>query len=261
MYYVNGIHAVADTLYSSVEIQQIFSHPGDSPDLGPPPVAHFDAEDPIKFDPPKQVASGETPVSQVDQQDDVEPSENTNFETRRRRRDSSRIEIRRIPVFESPPTKREEQGSRILNDSDRPRVGAKRKLSASEEEDVAKQTVKLTADDFKFSRRPSSKNEANAVDSGTQAKSEISKRKILGTSKFISALMLHAILTFSPRICQHISKKASEVNFAGIQTQREGQRRCTRTKNRADLEQATKTVAVSIDRFTKTADNSQRGTD
>ena len=62
----------------------IFTDPAnttDSPDLGPPPVAHFDEGDPIKFDATQKLS----PESVEDSQ----PKLSTNLETRKRRRESS----------------------------------------------------------------------------------------------------------------------------------------------------------------------------
>ena len=62
----------------------IFADPAnttDSPDLGPPPVAHFDEGDPIKFD-----ATQKSPPESVE---DAQPKLSANLETRKRRRESS----------------------------------------------------------------------------------------------------------------------------------------------------------------------------
>ena len=62
----------------------IFTDPAnitDSPDLGPPPVAHFDEGDPIKFD--------ATQKPSPESVEDAQPKLSTNLETRKRRRESS----------------------------------------------------------------------------------------------------------------------------------------------------------------------------
>ena len=62
----------------------IFADPAnttDSPDLGPPPVAHFDEGDPIKFDATQRLSPEST--------EDAPQRLSVNLETRKRRRESS----------------------------------------------------------------------------------------------------------------------------------------------------------------------------
>lgn len=62
----------------------IFTDPAnttDSPDLGPPPIAHFDEGDPIKFDATQKLSHESV--------EDARPKLPTNLETRKRRRESS----------------------------------------------------------------------------------------------------------------------------------------------------------------------------
>ena len=62
----------------------IFTDPAnitDSPDLGPPPVAHFDEGDPIKFDATQKLSPESV--------EDAQPKLSTNLETRKRRRESA----------------------------------------------------------------------------------------------------------------------------------------------------------------------------
>ena len=62
----------------------IFADPAnttDSPDLGPPPVAHFDEGDPIKFDATQRLSPEST--------EDGQQKLSANLETRKRRRESS----------------------------------------------------------------------------------------------------------------------------------------------------------------------------
>ena len=58
----------------------------DSPDLGPPPVAHFDEGDPIKFDPTQELSPGE---GVADGTEEAQPKLSANLETRKKRRESS----------------------------------------------------------------------------------------------------------------------------------------------------------------------------
>ncbi|KAH0337153.1 hypothetical protein KCU81_g8182, partial [Aureobasidium melanogenum] len=127
---------------------RLSNHSNPSPDIGPPPIVHFDNEDPIKFDP----LSTEIDQPDYDEQDDNPTSDHeslpanlsVNLETRRKRKDS-KLQLRRSSLL--PPN---------LDDDEQPqltRTSAKRKLSMRDVEDeVEKRVVK---DDFKFSRRSS----------------------------------------------------------------------------------------------------------
>ncbi|KAL8798699.1 MAG: hypothetical protein Q9182_006450 [Xanthomendoza sp. 2 TL-2023] len=99
--------------------------PADSPDLGPPPVAHFDTDDPIEFqcDPqthPKLQGEG-----------DFNPAGFANLETRRKRRESSQrgghtmTEAVGMQIEETPPSSQLKPGHALKS-------GPKRKFSARE---------------------------------------------------------------------------------------------------------------------------------
>ncbi|GAB7365224.1 hypothetical protein MBLNU230_g6310t1 [Neophaeotheca triangularis] len=111
----------------------------ESPDLGPPPVAHFDVEgDPIKFDArrqPSDVGEEELPASL-----------SVNLETRKKRKDGQpKPEIRRSSILPQSPNKN-------ANNEPAPtlRTGAKRKLADREPE---KATKPQSQGDFTFSRK------------------------------------------------------------------------------------------------------------
>ena len=76
-------------MFSAEELLEIIADPAnitDSPDLGPPPVAHFDQGDPIKFDPtPGEVLGPAPPVVA----EEAPQKLSANLETRKRRRESS----------------------------------------------------------------------------------------------------------------------------------------------------------------------------
>ncbi|KKY14508.1 putative shugoshin [Diplodia seriata] len=122
----------------------------DSPDLGPPPVAHFTDEDPIKFDPKPANEDGNDDMD-VDQKDEeVLPATiSINLETRRKRRDSSKLDLRKMSVFQSS----EEVNKEVSNDQEPSKAGRKRKLSATAEETNGDAGDKDYRDDFRFSRR------------------------------------------------------------------------------------------------------------
>ena len=126
----------------SQELQNLVGNVGDlseSPDLGPPPVAHFDVPDPIKFDP--------QPVEEekhFTMEADSEPVMNMiNLETRRKRRTSAFLENVSSVQPEPAPSQPAEGDATA-------KVGAKRKLDIRDDSDVSKSTK---PDDFAFQRR------------------------------------------------------------------------------------------------------------
>jgi hypothetical protein len=130
-------------------IVRLSDHSNPSPDIGPPPVVHFDNEDPIKFDP----LCTEADQADYAEHDDQPTSDNdkslptklsVNLETRRKRRDS-KVQLHRSSLL--PPD---------LDEDDQPqltRTSAKRKLSVRDVEDDGEK--RIVKDDFKFSRRSS----------------------------------------------------------------------------------------------------------
>ena len=76
-------------MYSAEELLGIFADPTnttDSPDLGPPPVAHFDEGDPIKFDPTHELSPRKVSAESTEE---TQPKLSANLETRKKRRESS----------------------------------------------------------------------------------------------------------------------------------------------------------------------------
>ncbi|KAI4719875.1 hypothetical protein E4T48_03926 [Aureobasidium sp. EXF-10727] len=127
---------------------RVSAHSNPSPDIGPPPVVHFDNEDPIKFD-PLAADNEHTDYPEHNEQttsdhESLPTNLSVNLETRRKRKDS-KVQLRRSSLL-SPD----------LDDDEQPqltRTSAKRKLSMRDvEDDAEKRAVK---DDFKFSRRSS----------------------------------------------------------------------------------------------------------
>ena len=150
---------VEDKLYprrtlEPLEIQNLVHAEGntnesESPDLGPPPIAHFDVADPIDFKPHKQ-PKNESP--EAGDEDVVQlPS---NLETRRKRRTSSLL---RDMTAEEAMSESEDKDKPSLFKS-----GAKRKLDVSELYDNAPQaTSESEAEDFVFQRRAALKAASN----------------------------------------------------------------------------------------------------
>ncbi|TKA83486.1 hypothetical protein B0A55_00557 [Friedmanniomyces simplex] len=115
----------------------------ESPDLGPPPVAHFDYEDPIK----QLSLSAKEPSTETAEEEDEElpASLSVNLETRRRRKDGHpKLDIRRHSIISQSPTKIDSEPSTIL------RTGAKRKLA---DRDLEKTIIPPAKGDFTFSRK------------------------------------------------------------------------------------------------------------
>ena len=156
----------------------------ESPDLGPPPVAHFEVPDPVKFDADtRNLPSG-------DEQDVVQlPS---TLEKRRRRRTSALLQDmpREAEQSVQPP---ESPIGLLL------KAGAKRKLDASElEEPIVKSSP--VADDFVFQRkqdtgsgkkpsrftRPPGKETENASAATATATAIASPRKVLEPRKILA---------------------------------------------------------------------------
>ena len=116
-----------------------------SPDLGPPPVAHFDCEDPVKNASPLGNKMSPVKPASTGEEDLLPASLSVNLETRRKRKDSaSRLEIRRHSLLPQSPEKTEGEPPTIL------RTGAKRKLADRENDRPIKPPSK---GDFTFSRK------------------------------------------------------------------------------------------------------------
>ncbi|KAL8910158.1 MAG: hypothetical protein Q9171_004536 [Xanthocarpia ochracea] len=160
--------------------------PADSPDLGPPPIAHFDAGDPIKFDANQQDTL--MPV-RVEKEGDLNPALFANLETRRKRRESS--QLRDSTTFE--PSDMPTSQGKELGDHIRPRYamksGAKRKFTAREEEEQVEDATAPEADNFLYNR------------STIVAQSDIEGGTKLGSSQ--------------------LEKQAVQAKFEGFTTQRD----------------------------------------
>ncbi|KAL1612473.1 hypothetical protein SLS60_000700 [Paraconiothyrium brasiliense] len=128
------------------ELQDILDAPdSQSPDIGPPPVSHFDIEEPIAF---KHSPSADEQCDMAcDGEEVVLPM---NIEPRRKRRESG-PRMRRMSLFESP---REEPEEKHQEDSQEVpektvRTGAKRKFSVQEDDNQSQPQ----AEPFHFNRR------------------------------------------------------------------------------------------------------------
>ncbi|PVH93413.1 hypothetical protein DM02DRAFT_227961 [Periconia macrospinosa] len=122
------------------ELQDILAaRDSQSPDIGPPPISRFDDQEPIAFNP--SGSPGERPAQLVEDQAPALPA---TLETRRKRRESGpRLDVCRVPMFESPPDDAEKPSAAAV------RVGSKRKFSVQEDEEKARPPT----ESFRFSRR------------------------------------------------------------------------------------------------------------
>ncbi|KAH0543871.1 hypothetical protein FGG08_001910 [Glutinoglossum americanum] len=158
--FVICIKYVANSVTSSNEPYQSTSDPASAPDsslspeIGPPPIAHFE-EEPVKFDPNRRV-NVESMLG-TDIGDGIGTYQPVNPEKRKIRRDSAKLsEILRS-------TEAHQDGQRQLSvienqmvdvDASQPlRTGAKRKLSARDEDEKPEKNRPIDFDDFKFNRR------------------------------------------------------------------------------------------------------------
>ena len=125
----------------------------DSPELGPPPVVHFDYEGPVKLGIPTENTT--TTVAAVSpnqaEEDALATAFSVNLETRRKRKEGgqSKLEIRRRSILaQPPPTEGDDQPTNTIL-----RTGAKRKLSDRETEKPIQPPKK---EEFTFSRKSAS---------------------------------------------------------------------------------------------------------
>jgi hypothetical protein len=128
-----------------------------SPDLGPPPVARFECQDPIKFDAQTATEPQETQIEAIadaepeirPQEEDLPASMSINLETRRKRKDSQpKLELRRHSILPPPSP----SGSDAEVTAPTLRTGAKRKLADRELDKPARSPSKT---DFTFNRKTS----------------------------------------------------------------------------------------------------------
>lgn len=164
-----------------------------SPDLGPPPVARFECQDPIKFDAQTAAESQDAETEKIveaepeptPQEEDLPASLSINLETRRKRRDTQpKLELRRHSILPPPsPTSSDPEAT-----APSLRTGAKRKLA---DRDLDKPTRTPGKTDFTFNRKTSVELTKPSDETPTEAEPEpetveipapvpTSARKVLG---------------------------------------------------------------------------------
>jgi len=114
----------------------------DSPEIGPPPVSQFVDEDPVKIDLPSRARKQE-----LEEPSSLDPAMSINLEQRKKRKDSiGGSESRRASKVEPLQGTKDPTGAL--------KVGAKRKMSARDDEDIDLSTKRIeeSSGDFKFTR-------------------------------------------------------------------------------------------------------------
>ena len=121
----------------------------DSPDLGPPPIAHLDEGDPIKYDGNKNLStSGE----QIDAARDLNPALLANLETRRKRKSSSYRAESAISCLREDQTDKSEGLAKLLLGEQPLKSGAKRKFAAREDDSESEERVHIEKEGLSYSR-------------------------------------------------------------------------------------------------------------
>lgn len=172
----------------------------DSPDLGPPPVAHFEEGDPIKFD-----SNQDRPFRSEAAIEDEPPVLSANLETRKKRRESSHRQDLREDKANTDLTR---IVSTLETATGQPlRSGAKRKFNVREEDDPSEGTSILEKEGFQYSRRNS---DVQKLDT-TTSKPSINKTSKSGECKTGQPV---------PSSRQHRREKSAEVPTASVNNTR-----------------------------------------
>lgn len=123
----------------------------DSPELGPPPIAHFDEGNPSKVDSKQESVAFEAPRNIVA---DAQPTLFANLETRKKRRETSNL-VHSIQDATSCSQPLQTLGATDESMSEEQHIqsSAKRKLSARENENRSRPESGLNTDEFLFNRK------------------------------------------------------------------------------------------------------------
>ena len=142
------------TLCSVEEFLGIFPDPTnttDSPDLGPPPVAHFEEGDPIKFDPTQE----QSPREEVESTEEVQSKLSANLETRKKRRESSHRRDVDVKTASVESTKSTTSTATAMPTHQSLKSGAKRKLNVRDDDNQGAIADELGKQEFQFKPRSS----------------------------------------------------------------------------------------------------------
>lgn len=178
----------------------------DSPDLGPPPVAHFEEGDPIKFDPTQDETSRKESAESTEE---AHPKLSVNLETRKKRRESSHrrdVDVKNTKLDSTTSTASK---TTAVSTSQPLKSGAKRKLNVRDDDQpaVVDELGKQNFSDLRMNDSGNTKTFPSAVikaasekipqaafssisstngnekTSGTSASVTVTGRKALGSSK------------------------------------------------------------------------------
>ncbi|KAK6435442.1 hypothetical protein LTR95_008376 [Oleoguttula sp. CCFEE 5521] len=169
----------------------------ESPDLGPPPIARFEHQDPIKFEVQGDAADTKPQVST--ESEELPANLSVNLETRRKRKDGHpRLEIRRHSIIPPPsPSKSDvEVVAPIL------RTGAKRKLADRDLEKPVKAPGKT---EFWFSRKTSSDAATSASQQSEEPAMEVPAPKL--SPKISRRVLGDKSVNLSPRKVDVLASK------------------------------------------------------
>lgn len=124
----------------------------DSPDLGPPPIAHFEEGDPIKPDTQEGRRTCDKDILRTESSD--KPL-SANLETRRRRRESSHAKDTLSQNIDCDAAKSSDVTPNVSLSSQSVKAGAKRKLNVREENEQPLKEIEW--DGFQFERKEATK--------------------------------------------------------------------------------------------------------
>ena len=141
----------------------------ESPELGPPPVAHFDEGDPVKLDPQRDALHDASLEADTERKDSDTPQGLgfANLETRRRRRPSSLV--RDTKTSDDPAAAKETEivDGQTRDTGQAIRAGAKRKLSLREDDEGSARSKTAESDGFAFNRKVESSKKPSRDENST----------------------------------------------------------------------------------------------
>ena len=178
----------------------------ESPEIGPPPVSQFVDEDPVKIDLPSRAKKLE-----LDEPSSLDPAMSINLEQRKKRKDS-------IGGSESRRASKGEPIQGVKEPTGALKVGAKRKMSVRDDDDIDISTKKTdeSSGDFKFSRAVSedkTRNKPLALPDrpGNKVMKEPSIAKGAPREKSTSTTAISARKVLAPKSVNNSPRKGSRM--------------------------------------------------
>ncbi|KAM3074544.1 hypothetical protein ACMFMG_007974 [Clarireedia jacksonii] len=184
----------------------------DSPDIGPPPVSQFVEEDPVKIDLPKKVEAQEQEDEAI-----LDPVISMNLEQRRKRKDS-------MVVSDLKKMNRTEHSQAIRDNSGVLKSGAKRKLSARDDEEPEPMRS-VNTEDFKFTRisseeRTRSKTAVSSTKENIRPSKQASANR--GLSKDKPSLAPSTRKVLAPKSVNNSPRKSASMSNLGQENAKSG---------------------------------------